>query len=134
MCSTVLRVFHKWLWKKVGRQISSLCADLKYPSGATNNFGQLQALRDVFGAGLLAIKILAGLRRVCGHRRVPVRPGGDQYGIDIFAIEEFTKIAIRIAALVSVFVIDCFLDERTASFLDVAHRSELHVFLFQEAT
>ena len=86
-----------------------------------------------FVHGLLAIHVLAGAGGVHSGRRMPVRPGRDQHGIDILAVEQLAEVAILCAVVVAVMLVGNFLDRIAANLFHVAHGQELNVLLLQEA-
>ncbi len=98
-----------------------------------NGLAQGQALRDIFGAGLLAINILAGLSRQSGGGGVPVWTGGDQHGVNIIAGQQVAQIAVRGAILVAVLLVGLLLDGLAARGLNVADGHELHIRFPHEA-
>ena len=114
-------------------QIAPLRARLKHPPGAADRVFEDQALGDVLGAGLLAVHILPGAGS--GHRRgaMPVGTGGDQHRIDVIPIEEFAEVAVHGAVLRAIPLVGDLLDRDPPVLLDVAHRGELHILLFEEA-
>ena len=120
--------------KREVRQVPPLGAGLEDHARATHRLGQRQALGDVLGARFFAIHILARTGRVDRRRGVPVGARGDQYGIDIAAVEQFTKVAIGFAVLIAILVVGNFFDRRTPIGLHVGHRHELHVRVGQETT
>ena len=65
---------------------------------------------------------------------MPVRPGRDQHRVDVAAVEQLAIVAVHIAIVGAVLLIDHFLDQRTASFFHVAHGGEPNVALLQETT
>jgi hypothetical protein len=76
-------------------QAPALRSRLEHPSGSAEGFRQREALRDVLGAGFLAVDILARLGGQRGGRGVPVRTGGNQHGIQIVAGQEFAQVAVQ---------------------------------------
>ena len=87
---------------KVG-QAAALRAGLEDAAGAAERLGQLEALGDVLGAGLLAIDVLAGIGGEAGGGGVPVGAGGDEDGVNVAAGQQLAQIAVRGAVLVAVF-------------------------------
>ena len=60
---------------------------------------------------------------------MPVGPGGDQNGIDIFAVEQFVEVAVLGAVLVAILRVGHLFHGITAALLHVADGSEHHVGL-----
>jgi len=114
-------------------EVPPLRAGLENPARAAHRLGQRQALHDVLGAGLLAVHVLARLRRVDRGRRVPVRSRGDEHRVDVGAGQQLAEVVIRRAVLIAVLLIGHFLDGRAACRLDVGNGDELHVRLLQKA-
>jgi hypothetical protein len=92
------------------RQVAALRAGLKHLARAADRFRQDQALRDVLRARLFAVYVLAGVGRQHGRRGMPVRARGNQHGVDVFAGQQVTKIAIGSALRVAVVRINARLD------------------------
>src|SRR5262245_58395438 len=72
-------------------------------------FGQLLAGGNGDTARLFAVHVFAGFRRQNRGRRVPAVAGSNNYGIDIFAIEQFAEIAEENAVVVFVVSVNKFL-------------------------
>ena len=115
------------------RQVPALRARLKHRAAPPHRVAKDQALGDVLGAGLLAVDVLAGLRRMHGHQAVPVGPRGNQHGVHIGLIEEFAEVVIGAAFRGAVVLVGDRLHRIPAGLLDVADRHELHVGLLEEA-
>ena len=64
-------------------QAAPLRPGLQQAPGPAESLGQNQALDDVFGGGLLAIDVLAGLGRHDRGQGMPVGTGGNQHGVDV---------------------------------------------------
>src|ERR1035441_6723932 len=89
-------------------------------------FGQREAFRDGDGGGLLAVDVLAGLRRPDRHAGVPAVAGGDHDGFDIFAGQQFRVIAVDDAVAVSIVPINRGLDGLARGFPDIGDADKLN--------
>ena len=76
------------------RQVPPLHAALEDPGRTADGVGQGQALHNVLRAGLFAIHVFARLGREDRKQGVPVRAGGDQYGVDVGPGQQFAEVAI----------------------------------------
>ncbi len=115
------------------RQVPPLRAGLEHAAGAAHRLGQRQALRDVLGARLFAVHVLAGLGRQTRRGGMPVRPRGDQHRVDVVAGQQVAQVAIRRTVLIAVLLVGHLLDLGTPLGLHVADGHELHVRFWQKA-
>jgi hypothetical protein len=119
--------------KREVRQVPPLRTGLKHAPGALHRLRENETLRNVLGARLLAIHVLAGLGRLHGHRRMPIRSRRDQHRVDVVAVEQLAKVAMHVAVFGSVSAVDHLFDERAAGLLHIAHGRTLDVRAIQKA-
>ena len=97
------------------RQVAPLRSSLEDTPRAAHRLGQQQALRDVLRAGLFAVDVLARAGGEASGRGVPVRPGGDQHRVDVVAGQQLAHVAVGLAVLIAVLLVDDFLTRRRAA-------------------
>ena len=114
------------------RQVATLGPRLKHAPRAAHRLSQDQALRNVLRDRLLAVHVLARAGGIHRHRAVPVRPRGDQHGIDVFPVEHLAEVAVHRTVFIAIFRVGDLLDRHPALLLHIAHRDELHIGLLQE--
>ena len=84
--------------------------------------------------GLLAVHVLSGPGSVDGGRAMPVRPGCDQYGVDVVPFQKVTEVAVGGTIVVAVFCIGRHFDGFAADLLHITDGHELDVGLLEEAS
>src|ERR1035437_7791364 len=115
------------------RPVAPLRPRLVNPSQPQERVRQRAAVGDGHGARLLAVNVLARLRRHHREQRMPAVARGDQQGVDILARPQLLLVGVHRAIVVAVFLVHHGLDGFTAFIAHVADRHELHVRLTQEA-
>jgi hypothetical protein len=106
------------------RSGSLLCSDLNNPVISARRINHPASLFDEECQRLLYVNIFARGTRHDGHERVPVIRRRDDYGLQIFVVQELPKISVGLGGLPAC----C--DALFESWLiDVAHGGQIHIFL-----
>jgi len=109
------------------RHAAPLRSRLEYPAGLPYGFRKVTAVADGQATGLFAVYVLARFCREYGCRGMPAVACGNQHGINVFALEQFTEVAIHSAIAVAVMFVHkgfgCF----ATACLDIRHGKTLDV-------
>ena len=88
------------------RHAPPLRAGLEDAAGLADRVVEGLAKSDRQPAGLLAVNVLAGLRREDRGRGVPAVAGGNQHGVNVRPREQIAEVAVEHAVLVPVMLVD----------------------------
>ena len=105
-----------------------LRAGLKDAAGLSDHVVQLLAEPDRETARLFTVDILARSGGVNGQRRVPAVAGGDEHRIDVAL--QFVEVAIELAVLVAVVLVDELFARVSTAGLNVADGHALAIVEF----
>jgi len=112
--------------------VAPLGAGLENATVAIHAVGKLLALANRHAARLLAINILARLRRQDRGHRMPAIARGDEDGVDVGAPENLGHLAGLGAVLVLVVAVDHHANDFAPGFLNIGIHHELHVGLAEK--
>jgi hypothetical protein len=88
---------------------------------------------DGNGTGFFAIDILTGSCRMDGYMSVPVVAGGNEYGVNILAFQEFAKIAAGFAVGIAIPLVNLFFDRFSPVCPNIANGEKLDIGLIEHA-
>ena len=115
-----------------GELVLALCARLVDDAVAPDVVGHRIALVDGHGAGLLAVHVLARLRRPHRHGPVPAIAGGDQESVDVVPRQQLGGVAVHLAVVVLVIAIDRALDLLAGALADVGDGDETNPLVAEQ--
>ena len=109
------------------RHAAALRSCLKNSARGFHGVGQLLAQFDRQTARLFAVNVFTSLSRQHRSGGMPAISGGNQDGVDIFAIEQFTEVPVELAVRAAIMLVDKCLSGITTAGLHVGDRNALHV-------
>ena len=109
-----------------------LVSSREFAPSSCSRGNENQALSDILRTRLLAIHVFASFRGIHRGSRMPIGARGNQHGVDVAAVQQFTEVAIHGTIRVAIFVVSGFFHRLASNFFDIADCYKLNILLFQE--